>query len=458
MRDRVHEYLRNAPAPVPAEEILRDVFGIHCSARAVAEKILRSMLEKDPRFVSADGLWRNRITASAADELTLERVATLFVESAAQPHERLLVRGAVFSDGAVQEFGIGENVGLPGIRELEEARLRLEGHMLAVWNRNSLRLWNRLQWEHRLPEWHGPTLTLAAIARRLVPGFREAAGLEDLAARLSLSPPASDRPGALARFLSDSIPGLLGLVPEEHRSTLRTLRAWMESEFPEPDFSRFAFDRTFLQNLPELPGVYLMRNPDGDVIYVGKARNLRRRVGSYFAPRSLRDPKTGALRAALHSLEILPAASEVDALLMEMGLIRDLRPQINRQADVHEGPESYGKQNRLLLLVPNVTLDRAKVYLLKEGAFVHQADVRLGRPPSEKLKSRIRSTFFSSRRSATRDREPWEKEIVFRWLARNRSRLNIIDVDEPGGSMATVRILTDYLLDPERLLRKVLYR
>jgi hypothetical protein len=457
MREKVYEYLQRAAAPVPSDEIVRNVLGIQCVDGRMADRILRPMLEGDPRFVAAGMSWHCRTVASRAQEPAPGRIAALFIEGAARPRDRLVVRGAVCLDGSVHEFGC-EREGRPSLPGVEEVRDLLEGRLLAVWNRNSLGLWNRLQREHGLTQWNGTTLVLAELARRLLPGMPERPGPEDLAARLSLNPPASDRPGALARILGEFAEALLDLVPCEHRSTSSGLRDWIGSEFPEADFTRFVFDREFLRNLPEQPGVYLMRDPAGGVIYVGKARNLRRRVGSYFSPRALREPKTAALHAALHSLEVRPAASEVDALLMEMRLIRDLRPRINRQTCVHESRGSYGQHDRLLLLVPNATLDRARIYFLNEGSFTHQTGVRLGRPPSQKLKRRIQTAFFGPRRSRETPREVWEIEIVFRWLARNRARLNVVDIDESGDAAGAIRILTDYLLDPDRLSRKVFYR
>jgi hypothetical protein len=457
MRDRIYQYIQKAAAPVPAEEIVRNVLGIQCADGRTADRIIRPMLEGDPRFVGEGTAWHCRIAVSRAQEPAPGRMGALFIEGAAQVRDRLVVRGAFCLDGSVHEFG-GEDEGRPSLPDVEKVRGLLEGRLLAVWNRHSIRLWNRLQGEHGLTRWDGTILVLADLARRLLPGMPERAGPEDLAARLSLNPPASDRPGAIARFLADSAAVLLNQVPEEHRSTTSGLRDWIGSEFPEADFTRFDFDRDFLRSLPEQPGVYLMRDPAGRLIYVGKARNLRRRVGSYFSPRALREPKTAALHAALHSLEVRPAASEVDALLMEMRLIRDLRPRINRQTCVHEASAPYRQHDRLLLLVPNSTLDRAKVYFLKEGAFVRQAGVRLGRPPSQKLKRWIQTMFFGRTKSRETPRQVWETEIVFRWLARNRARLNVVDVDESGGAAGAVQILTDYLLDPDRLSRKVFYR
>lgn len=83
-------------------------------------------------------------------------------------------------------------------------------------------------------------------------------------------------------------------------------------------------------SLPRTPGVYLMKNARGVVLYVGKAGSLRDRVGSYFQEaRSGERPQIAAMMPQVADFEVVPAESEVDALLMEARLIKDLQPKYN---------------------------------------------------------------------------------------------------------------------------------
>ncbi len=86
-----------------------------------------------------------------------------------------------------------------------------------------------------------------------------------------------------------------------------------------------------LRDVPHKPGVYLMRDRFHRVIYVGKARNLRKRVGQYFMPsRAMRaDLKTRALLEAIWDFEWHLAGSEPEALLLEGRLIKEFRPRYN---------------------------------------------------------------------------------------------------------------------------------
>ena len=90
-----------------------------------------------------------------------------------------------------------------------------------------------------------------------------------------------------------------------------------------------AFDhRVFLRTLSTGPGVYRMLNRNREVIYVGKARNLKRRVGSYFQQREL-NPKTAALVAQIRQIEVTLTQTEAEALLLESHLIKALQPRYN---------------------------------------------------------------------------------------------------------------------------------
>lgn len=83
-----------------------------------------------------------------------------------------------------------------------------------------------------------------------------------------------------------------------------------------------------LKNLPDNPGVYQFKNDKGKVIYVGKARNLKYRVRSYFHS-SVTDVKTQALVARIDDFELIVTDSEIEALVLENNLIKEYKPRYN---------------------------------------------------------------------------------------------------------------------------------
>src|SRR5262245_54448767 len=87
--------------------------------------------------------------------------------------------------------------------------------------------------------------------------------------------------------------------------------------------------RRKLDDLPDGPGVYLYRDRQGRLIYVGKAKSLRSRVRSYFQAGRGEAPKTDALVAEIHDLEFIVTRTEVEALILENSLIKKERPRYN---------------------------------------------------------------------------------------------------------------------------------
>jgi excinuclease ABC subunit C len=98
-----------------------------------------------------------------------------------------------------------------------------------------------------------------------------------------------------------------------------------------PDFSpeQARFDpKLYVDSLPGRPGVYRMLDIDGQILYVGKARNLKSRVASYFQPSNVQ-PKVQALIAKTVNMEVTITNSDTEALLLEYNLIKKHRPRFN---------------------------------------------------------------------------------------------------------------------------------
>ncbi len=84
-----------------------------------------------------------------------------------------------------------------------------------------------------------------------------------------------------------------------------------------------------IRSFPTGPGIYLMKDAQGRVVYIGKAKNLRARAASYFHKNATIDPRIKDWIGEVKDVDFLEADSEVDALLMEARLIKDIQPRFN---------------------------------------------------------------------------------------------------------------------------------
>src|SRR5690606_21339492 len=101
--------------------------------------------------------------------------------------------------------------------------------------------------------------------------------------------------------------------PPSARGSLETVTVWR----PAPS------------EIPDAPGSYQFRDPHGEVIYVGKAKSLRKRLSGYFTKAGSQTTKTRELVESAASVEWIVTDTEVEALLLEFSLIQRHRPRFN---------------------------------------------------------------------------------------------------------------------------------
>lgn len=131
--------------------------------------------------------------------------------------------------------------------------------------------------------------------------------------------------------------------------------------------------------LPQTPGVYLMKDRFGATLYVGKAKNLKNRVSTYFQPSrklQITQPKVAAMLDLIHDFEILEVRNESEALLLEGRLIKEHRPKYNTD---------FTDDKRFLLVKVDVTRElptfrlvrfRQDEHSLYYGPFAHSGQLR----------------------------------------------------------------------------------
>lgn len=100
-----------------------------------------------------------------------------------------------------------------------------------------------------------------------------------------------------------------------------------------------------IDNLPKTPGIYMMKDKYGDIIYVGKSKKLKERVKSYFTNSKNHSKKIKKMIKNIEDLDVILTDTELDALLLECEMIKKIRPMYNQLMKNHEN-YSYIKINK----------------------------------------------------------------------------------------------------------------
>src|SRR5204863_2833295 len=169
----------------------------------------------------------------------------------------------------------------------------------------------------------GPVVDTVGLARRLLAGRTARAGLASLARFFGTAATPCHRALPDAQATAEILIMLLGLAQERGAETVADL-----TELAAPRVRKVYAKRSLAFGAPPTPGVYLFRDAHDQVLYVGRARDLRARLRSYFRTDRQR-PAVEAALGALERIEWRVCGSELEAALEELRLIRDLRPPAN---------------------------------------------------------------------------------------------------------------------------------
>jgi DNA polymerase III epsilon subunit family exonuclease len=171
-----------------------------------------------------------------------------------------------------------------------------------------------------------PPLCTAALARRLLEGRVRRVGLASLAHFFGVPTRPCHRALPDAEATAQVLVHLIGLAQEVGARRLSDLRA-----LAAPRKRRVYGKRALARGAPTRPGVYLFRDRHDQVLYVGRARDLRARLRSYFRSERQR-PSVEAALLALDRVEWRVLGSELEAALEELRLIRELQPPANSRS------------------------------------------------------------------------------------------------------------------------------
>lgn len=416
----------------------RIVLSSNVRDEAVATRVLETAFGSDSRLVYERGAWRRVAEADRApdpagpDSGGTEAGSRLF-----EPDRVLLVieggrpaRGARFvlarvaavrlrGDEVVRGCGGDLAVVGPPLTELREAIREILADAVPVVHDPPGALAALERWlEEPVPE----PISLRRLGTLRL-GLPSGHSLSALAGRLGLSWTASDDPVSITETLESGLSAL-----RRPGETLDDLRAAARGDAPRIPWERFAFDRAFLRSLPETAGTYRFLDAEGDVVYVGRSRNLRRRILSYFREGGQRDRRAERLVRSLHRIEVDPLRSDLEAVLEEARQIASSRPPGNVQVDFRTGHGHVARLRSILILEPAAPPAALRAYLLRDGVLLDRVAIGPRGGGLRRIGRILEDRFFSYRPGPVSEAEiAVDVELIARWLAAHRDRVVVFD-------------------------------
>ena len=337
--------------PLTAAEAARSLFATSSISDGLACSLLADVTAGDSRLVCAGATVS--LTRGHVDPLLEEAEFVVFdleTTGLSAARDRICEFGAVRVRALepVDSFQslVNPGVELPGpvarLTGLREQELRRAPPVSAVLRRflafagDSLLVAHNARFDQRFLERQllllhdrrlaEPPLCTAALARRVLEGRRRRVGLASLADFFGVPTRPCHRALPDAEATAEVLVHLIGLAQELGATRLSHLRA-----LAAPRKRRVYDKRSLAQGAPSRPGVYLFHDRHEQVLYVGRARDLRARLRSYFRSERQR-PSVEAALLALERVEWRVLGSELEAALEELRLIRELQPPANSRS------------------------------------------------------------------------------------------------------------------------------
>jgi DNA polymerase III epsilon subunit-like protein/predicted GIY-YIG superfamily endonuclease len=205
------------------------------------------------------------------------------------------------------------------------------GRDVILWANPCLKA-NKVYRHFKLTQPRDRQLSLRQVAQTTLPGL-PSYQLKRLATHFNLETNGLERNGNAAITAAKVFARLLPLLNQQGVSRFDQL---LSRCTPFPQRVRrtrddLAFDRQQLKHYPTGPGVYFMKNRTGDILYIGKAKNLKKRLKSYFQKQSRLPPKIAVMMRQMAHIEVTVVGSELEALLLESRLIKEHQPFFNQK-------------------------------------------------------------------------------------------------------------------------------
>ena len=432
--ERAVRYLQHQGRRMPSTAVVRAVLATRISSEAAAKRVLETAFSGDPRLSYREGGWAllsaagtiaRTLPVPAVETVEPDHVLLILVGSKAlkrAPFRLHAVAGVRIRGGAVlTACGGAVGTGPSSSRLASSLREMLRDATPVVHDPPGAIA--------ALERWLGQPLPAPLSLRRLASlrlGLPAGHGLHELAAALGIRWRETDDPLDLAEALEWGLEGL-----RRPGETLDALRAETASvPGPALDWSRVAFDASFLDGIPRAPGTYRFFDAEDRLLYVGKSKDLKRRLSSYFRE-GKRPERVRRLLDRLHRVEIEPSGSDLEAVLREAAQIARRNPAHNVQRRLHRSSRSIDRAERLrsvLVLEPAEPPWVLRAYLLREGRLIDRVPLGPRGGGLTRVAQLLDTHFFETRKLPRRvSGDAVDVEVVGRWLSAHRESVVAFD-------------------------------
>lgn len=457
--ERAVRYLRDHEGSADSRRLTRELLATQTPNELSARRMLETAFDGDPRLTYDGSGWCLAASSPSTSSPTTappvgaardpERQASALEAAAADTDRALIVlqgarpgRGVPFRLETVAVMRLrGDEVltacGGTATDDRQGTRLRravqsaLQGAIPVV--HDAPGAWRAFE------RWLGRPTGIPVSLRRL---GRERLGLPALhslgalASRLGLVWRMTDDPLEQTETIDGCLRGL-----RRDGETLEAMRGVTEGTSDRLDWSRFVFDRAFLRRIPRLPGTYRFFDAAGELIYVGKSKNLHTRIGSYFRAGE-RTQRVQRLLARLTRIEYTLAGSDLEAMLREAEQIRRERPDANVQRQVGVRQGRAARLRSILILEPAEPPALLRAYLIRGGRLIARVSIGPRGGGLRRIERLLDDHFFFAPTGPTPASGPdLDVEVVVRWLAAHRDRVVAFDpTDLRAASEVTSRL------------------
>lgn len=472
MKEKIYKYLLEKDARVSTEEILEQFFRIYGKQPENRNLIIDSILKDDDRFVKdVDGKWSAKKSSSGDsfsdriftivefEKMKVEKKFELpFMVGMLQIKNQKIVYKQIFE--LEIPFNIDEqykrliakkknilNVTRKLNVEISEIYQRLRQSILISFLLTNVNQWlNNFANQNLGFETELELISLKTLAKNLFPKMK----IQELTDILEVFHLPYTVPMDIYSRLdmtADAAMLIFTALKKIDITGMNALKSFLEKSANWVNFSRYNFNREFINHLPESPGCYLMKNKIGQVFYVGKSKNLKSRVASYFLNRVDIDGKGKFILENVSDIEYKIVGSELEALLLENRYLHNYKPELNTQIMIHSINQEKYQNQKLIFFLPAVLAEFVDIYFLSGIQNCEVVEVKRKYSDLFQIQKYVDNFFKNDQKRKNISSD--QIEIIWRWLELNRDFVNLIDVNECRNPKICAARIGDYLKDKD---------